>query len=335
LAKYVTFYCDDLVVYGNSPAECLARLQETKAALIAAHWRINHAKTTAPAQVLSILGVRFDLRNKTTRLAKRFRNSLLSALLTFSSSTHATKKAVASICGKINWGSAALPGLSALSNPILATMVGVRRWRDLVDLGPEHGSIRASIHGLAQQIIDNPWSSFRALHDGAARYWTDASSHYLGIIGPQGTYTRVFQGAERPLHIDCKEAIALVTACDHAYTSHHDAVFLTDSKSLMQAIQKGRSHNAHYNNAALRFARARRSGLAWKVQWVSTHVNPADIPTRPERLPPGFTHPECIIQGQDARVPTGWSSPRLNRLIARGLIVINSIDEAKMDVTWL
>ena len=104
-----------------------------------------------------------------------------------------------------------------------------------------------------------------------------------------------------------------------------DAVFLADAKSLVQAVNKGRSHNREYNLCCTLFATAREQGLSWKVQWVDTDNNDADLPTRPEKLPFGLTHPELVQPGVSCVVPAGWDSPNLYRVLKTGNMLFGEV----------
>jgi hypothetical protein len=335
LTLFTSWYCDDLVIFADTYQQCLQRMRKVQAALQRAGWRINHRKTEMPTQCLSILGVRFDLRAQCTRLSKSFQASLLQQIDVALQADTMSRKKVASIAGSINWGAVGSPMLSSCADPFIGLMMGAQGWNRQIEVTPD---AKRSLRQAAHLVQRNPWSTYRAVHPRAGRYFTDASSHMLAVVSQDGVYAREFQEQERALHIGPKEALALSTACAYVMSKSVDAVFLSDSKSLVQAVHKGRSHNPHYNAVASSFARARQLGLSWKLQWISTHVNPADLPTRPEKLPAGVVHPEQIQPGKDAWVPLGWNTPNYAKFLRAGAIKLREhgeIEELKLvRVTW-
>ena len=110
-----------------------------------------------------------------------------------------------------------------------------------------------------------------------------------------------------------------------ALASRTDALFLVDAKALFLALSKGRSNNPLFSACCSLFAAARETGLAWRVQWVPTGDNVSDLPSRPELLPPGVTHPELVAPGLPALVPADWSSPLLSSFLLSGSATLGSV----------
>ena len=51
----------------------------------------------------------------------------------------------------------------------------------------------------------------------------------------------------------------------------------------------------------------------------------SDLPSRPELLPPGITHPELVVPGLLALVPAAWSSPVLSSFLLTGVAVLGPV----------
>ena len=100
-----------------------------------------------------------------------------------------------------------------------------------------------------------------------------------------------------------------------------------DAKALFHALSKGRSNNPLFNDCGALFATAREAGLAWGVQWVPTGDNVSDLPSRPELLPTGVTHPELVVPGLPALVPAGWLSPLLSHFLLTGTASLGAVCE--------
>lgn len=315
ISDWVTVYADDIVVWASSEEECARYLAEAHALLAQAGWSVHPDKTVPPCQRLDILGVTFDLVSKTCCLSHSFRRSLASSLLEFSSHSHATKRSFAELFGAIAWGAVAVPSLFPLANPLLHAMLRARDWDSLVSVD---SAVLSSLRSLGSVVARNPWATFRALAPGFVRFWSDASGRFLSVHTAGSAFCRRFLSEERPLHISSKEALALHRALAFALSAGRDALFLVDAKALFQALSKGRSSNPLFSACCSLFARGREAGLAWRVQWVPTHDNRSDLPTRPELLPTGVTHPELVVPGLPALLPAGWSSPVLCSFIRSG-----------------
>jgi hypothetical protein len=315
IADYVTFYADDIVVWAQTEAECSHYLARAHALLAEAGWSVHPDKTVQPCQLLDILGVTFDLVTKSCRLSDPFRRSLADSLLQFSSYTHASKRSFAELFGAIAWGAVAVPSLFPAANPVLQALLSGSTWESLV---PVSDSVLASLRALAAVVVRNPWATYRALAPGFVRFWSDASSRYLSVYSEGSAFCRRFLSEELPMHISAKEALALHRAFSDALTTGCDALFLVDAKALFLALSKGRSNNPLFSACCSLFATARESGLAWRVQWVPTGDNVSDLPSRPELLPAGVTHPELVVPGLPALVPAAWSSPFLSSFLLSG-----------------
>jgi hypothetical protein len=320
LSCFVTIYADDIVVWGDSEADCAAYLREARALLLAAGWKLAEEKTHLPCQLLDILGVSFDLVSKCCRLSSDFRGSLASCMLDFSRRRRARKRDFASLYGSLQWGNTAVPSLAPLANPLLFAMHGPLGtdpgWDDWLDVGEAE---LACLVDLAKTVVSNPWTTIRGLRPGHARFSSDASSRFVAVDFGQSVFCRRLTPAELPLHIGDKEATALYLGMSAAFEQGRDALFLVDAKALVQGVQKGRSNNTLFNACCLLQARARVAGLAWRVQWIPTGENSADLPTRPELLPSGVTHPELLVPGVAAVVPSGWRSPLLDGFLLLGV----------------
>jgi hypothetical protein len=319
LGERVTFYADDIVVWGSSEVECLANLFRVRRLLLADGWTIHDAKTTLPTQHIDILGVAFNLVDKSCRLSAGFVGAFLLALARVSGHRHLRRRTLASVFGSVCWGSVALPALLPLANPICTAVSATCAWDALVCISP---AVVVSLRALAAKASENPWCSFRSPRAGSPRFWSDASDDLLGVCHPGGTYTRLFSAEERLWHIDDKEALALLRSFAMAWELRSDAFFLVDSKPLYGACQKGRSNNPLFSACCAYLARVSEAGLAWVVDWVPTKQNPADVPTRPNLLglsfPPATVHPEFLPFGYGSLVPHGWASPRLSQAFACG-----------------
>jgi hypothetical protein len=322
IADYVTFYADDIVVWASTEAECADYLARAHALLAEAGWSVHPDKTVQPCQRLDILGVSFDLVTKSCKLSDSFRRSLAASLLKFSSYTHATKRSFAELFGAVAWGAIAVPSLFPAANPVLQAMLSASSWESLV---PVSASVLASLRALATVVVRNPWATYRALPPGFVRYWSDASSRFLAVYSEGYAFCRGFLPEELPMHISSKEALALHHAFSDALASRRDALFLVDAKALFLALSKGRSNNPLFSACCSLFAKARESNLAWRVQWVPSGDNVSDLPSRPELLPPGVTHPELVVPGLPALVPAGWSSPLLSHFLLSGTAVLGPV----------
>jgi hypothetical protein len=326
----VTFYADDIVLWAHTRQQCLGLLARARALLVADGWAVNDAKTVLPSQVINILGVDFDLKAKAVRLAAPFRASLANALLALSARTHATKRTLAQVSGSVAWGAVAVPTLSPLVNPILDAMQlaghGDDSWDRLV---PVSDLVLTSLRAIALQVVTNPWCTIRVVRaDDHLRYATDASSRFVCTHnGPRRVFCRALSPHEvQGLHISSKEALALLDSMDDAAAASRDALFLVDAEALSKAIAKGRSKNLLFNECCARFAAARAVGLVWEVQWIPSAANKADLPTRPEKLPPGISHPESVLPGcAPVLLPAGWSSPALRTALVSGLSALGPV----------
>jgi hypothetical protein len=259
-------------------------------------WLVCPPRQDSPAvQLIDILGVSFDLITKSCRLSDSFRHSLADSLLQFSSHTHASKRSYAELFGAVAWGAVAVPSLFPAANPVLQALLSATTWESIV---PVSGSVLSSLRDLAAVVVRNPWATFRALAPGFIRFWSDASSRFLSVYSEGHAFCRRFLPEELPMHISAKEALALHRAFSDALAAGRDALFLVDAKALFHALSKGRSNNPLFNECCSLFATARKSGLAWRVQWVPTGDNVSDLPSRPELLPPGVTHPELVVPGR-------------------------------------
>jgi hypothetical protein len=201
-------------------------------------------------------------------------------------------------------------------------MLSAEGWESLV---PASASVLASLRALATVVVRNPWATYRALSPGFVRYWSDASSRFLSVHAEVSSFCRRFLSEELPMHISAKEALALHHAFSAALVSRTDALFLVDAKALFLALSKGRSNNPLFSACCSLFAAARENGLAWRVQWVPTGDNVSDLPSRPELLPPGVTHPELVAPGLPALVPADWISPVLSSFLLSGSAVLGPV----------
>jgi hypothetical protein len=94
------------------------------------------------------------------------------------------------------------------------------------------------------------------------------------------------------LQICSTEADALTDAIDIADSRGLlRTLFATDNDPLFGAVCKGRSNNPEMHRAARAFAELKQRGLQHDICWVPTAANYADVPTRPELLPAGTSHP--------------------------------------------
>ena len=69
---WVTHYADDLVIWADTCLGCYQRLQEINELLIAHGWLPHKLKEVAPSQRPEILGVHFDLKQKTCRIGRSY-----------------------------------------------------------------------------------------------------------------------------------------------------------------------------------------------------------------------------------------------------------------------
>jgi hypothetical protein len=323
ISDYVTFYADDIVVWASTEAECALYLARAHSLLAEAGWSVHPDKTVQPCQLIDILGVSFDLITKSCRLSDSFRRSLADSLLQFFSHTHAPKRSYAELFGAVAWGAVAVPSLFPAANPVLQALLSGTTWESIV---PVSGSVLSSLRDLAAVVVRNPWATFRALAPGFIRFWSDASSRFLSVYSEGHAFCRRFLPEELPMHISAKEALALHRALfSDALAAGRDALFLVDAKALFHALSKGRSNNPLFNECCSLFATARESGLAWRVQWVPTGDNVSDLPSRPELLPPGVTHPELVVPGLPALVPAGWLSPLLSHFLLAGTASLGTV----------
>lgn len=317
VASIVTFYADDIVVWGNSEGECWDNLHRVIQLLEEAGWVLAESKQEDPSQCLDILGVSFDLVSKSCRLSSKFRRALSICILDLSRLHRASKRTLASVFGSVQWGSVAVSSLAPLANPLLSAMHSGSTWDSLVDVS---SSVLSCLEDLAQVVVCNPWCSFRGLRPGHLRFSSDASSRLVAHVSASGsTFCRLLSSEELLLHIGKKEAIALLASLEAAWRQRKDGLFLVDAKALFFALQKGRSNNSLFSACCLLVARAREAGLAWRIQWVPSAENVADLPTRPELLPRSVSHPEFLTSGVRALIPSGWSSPRLASWLSSGV----------------
>jgi hypothetical protein len=296
----------------------------------------------SPAQQLDILGVTFDLVRKACRLAVSFQASLASSLLMLSTHTAATKRLLSQVAGSVAWGAVAVPALFPLANPVFDAMRSAGPYHTAWDtLVPVSEPVLVALRAIATVAAANPWCTFRALQANHLRYSSDASSRFICFhASARHIFCRALSPEETDtLDIPDKEALALIDAFTDARAHGRDALFLVDAKALAGALSKGRSNNALFNACCQHKAAAQAAGLAWKTQWIPTDTNKADLPTRPEKLPPGVTHPEHVRPGAPpVLVPAGWSSPALRAALRSGLTVRGStirIPACPFLCTWL
>ena len=321
---WVTHYADDLVIWADTRLGCYRRLQEINELLTAHSWLPHKLKEVEPSQRPEILGVHFDLKQKTCRIGRSYRQKLLLELASAATLTMCTKRQMAQFIGGVSWAAMALPTLRPPARPLMATMCSAKKWHHFIDLTNPSLTIQETLLTIMRMVSDNKPCSFAALPTQRTTIASDASSRFLATHCDGRVFTRVFTQEEMKLHIGDKEALALRTSITQARRTCSHALFLVDSKALFHAVNKGASFNATFNATCDMFAAARvHDQLQLKVQWIPSAQNKADLPTRPELLPTGVTHPECLSDGIDAYIPALWSSPRLSTALRSGRLCIS------------
>jgi len=267
-----THFLDDFNIFGNSYIEVLETLKETIRRLELAGFRINHEKSTPPAQRFVTLGVGYDLVHKTSFIPSKVFDALHLAddIYAASPKKAISKRQICSFIGSLVFCNFAAPGSLALLQPLLA-FVRNDPWDRLYS----YASVRRFVVTTIERYERLPPIPFQQLGPSPQQIYTDATNRQLGIVFNDRSaalaipHTRIYEA----------EALAVLwLLCLKTLPSRFQ--LRVDNQALAYALQKGRSNTREANLACLRLLYLRTRGHIISVKWIPTDENPADVPSR-------------------------------------------------------
>lgn len=267
-----THFSDDFTVFGHTQRECWQNWFRLVDLITEMGWRLNLSKSKPPSQKVTVLGVRYDLKTKTSAIS----TSIIRSLQQFDGSFRGqlvTTKHIASVLGTLVFCNQALPGSLALLSPLLC----FTRHCDWNRLMPFE---------VFRPFLVRTLNRLFGLHSAAIQvalpsspvpevFHTDATVTQLGI------YHHSFRAA---LSISYRaiykaEALAVVWLLLQDNLPQRFCVFV-DNQALFHALNKGRSNTKHANWACILTARLRARGHIVSFKWLPSEKNMADAPSR-------------------------------------------------------
>lgn len=272
---HVSHYLDDFHYFADSLEECERARDFVRDLLGQAGYRLNMKKEQLPGQVFTALGLLYDLNKKTVQAKPGFLSGLRGQHLVRSrNNARVSRKEIASVLGSFIFLNSAYPGILSHLNPLIAWVkAGGADWR----LTYAYKRVAPVVEKTLKLLESLPPFKLQ-VHTAdtpPTHLYTDASSRGLGLVFPN--FTAAF-GVPVKKTIYRLEADAVSWALQQHLPP--SSVLRIDNEALVHALKKGRSNISEANEACARLFQTRLRGLICSAKWISTHINPADSPSR-------------------------------------------------------
>lgn len=266
-------YMDDLIIFANSHAECARQLEVALDFCASIGLRVKESKTVLPTQLLTILGVVYDLVLKTSSLDPSYFSSL-SRMVSGWSSAAVRKCDLAGLIGSLVFVNNAFPGSLSMLNPLFVVMnqLADTPWLAPINIKP---AIPVANDIISSMAAFEP-CPLQVANRGEclATLFCDATPVQVGAVVNGSAHAALI--AETTVF----EAEAMGMAFALSLSSDSDVLVATDNQALFNAIVKGRSPNSVANSLIYGILRARLNGSVIIPTWVPSEANLADYPSR-------------------------------------------------------
>jgi hypothetical protein len=268
----VHHYMDDFVVFADSAEQCERDLQRCIAFCESIDVRVKARKTIHATQRLHILGVFYDLVQKTSSLDRSFFDRLARDLSFLDAAKVVKRSRFAAFLGAALFCNAAYPGALSFFNDIIIWFNSSAHlpWTARIDVST---GVRVASVAL-QHVAGFPPCALQADGRERSRVFADATPSQLGVA-LDGVF-HAQQIAELPIF----EAEASALAFALVLANRSPLTLVTDNRALFCAVRKGRSGNFLANTVIQDILTRRLEGALIDIEWVPSGSNPADLPSR-------------------------------------------------------
>lgn len=266
-----THYMDDIVIYADDEHTCNTHMKTAISNFLEAGWRLSSKKTVPAAQRGTTLGLGFDLSQNTTFIPSEQVEDMAAAHTKFTQASVITRRQAAAFLGTFVFWNYAYPGLLAYLNPLIRFVASNDPWDTKYNFAEVQGTIAAIISRCKsfedctiQHHVSEP-----------IQYFTDATNSQLGIIFDEAVMAKKINFRQ----IYRAEALAVLWLLNQPFQAL--AVCLRiDNEALVNCIKKGRSKIPEANAVCKKLLELRLLGYCITAKWISTDLNPADVPSR-------------------------------------------------------
>ena len=276
-------YMDDLVIFADDLQACEQDLLRSIAWCESVGLRVSPGKTVHACSALAIVGIFYNLSNKTSSLPAGYLDRVDTLLDIIVSRGHrASRIDMASVVGSLVFANHAFPGSLSYLHPLFSFSERFSGpWRLRVPAGP---------FVLAARRIVSLFRSFPPciLQTGGEMQsiFCDAVPDQLGVVMDNLSVAQPV-----PLtHVFIAEAQAVDLGLSLSTASA--VTVYTDNQPLQRALTKGHSTQPRVNTLIQRIVQQRLAGRVITVNWIPTTANSAD---EPSRASPAAEHPGVLF----------------------------------------
>ena len=283
-------YLDDIIIFGNTHAETLARVALLRGRTEFANAEINVEKSTlTPQQYVTYIGVQWCLVDNTFRFPEEWRRGKLRRVRVFNAGRTHSLQEVWQVLGVFFRVTHVMARPLCYFPAVLACMstwarqiaLGERSWTSTVDTPDE---LHVQIHEATNAALST--SAWFSLPVRPKRFrtvvWTDASTTGWGVIWQKWgeAYASEAWGTWRGVHdhtaIFALEAAAAAKGIAMAQGDDEGGVLLmVDNMGLAHCARKGHSRT-RVGNFFLQQMYDVVNPFSLETRWIATDVMPAD-----------------------------------------------------------
>jgi hypothetical protein len=265
-------YMDDVVIFADSQQQCESDLLRATTWCDGVGLRVKHSKTVHACSALTIVGIYYDLANKTSALPGGYLHRVQTMLDTICSRRYrASRVDMASIIGCLVFANFAYPGSLAYLHQLFRFTDSLSApWRVRI---PAAGFVHAA-RALVSLFSGFPPCALQTPGGSMQEIYCDATPGQLGVV-----VDNLALAQPVPLsHVFLAEAQSVDLGLSLASAS--SVRLFTDNQPLQRALVKGHSSQPRVNALVQKILAQRLAGRIIVIDWIPTTANLADMPSR-------------------------------------------------------
>jgi hypothetical protein len=259
----ISHYMDDCSLWADTLTAAMADLAFALDVAEQLGLSVSHGKTVQPCGNIKIIGVIYDLVNKTSSLAPSYFRAVRNHLRRVEENGGATRNNVAEVLGSLVFANHAYPGSLSLCYELLRLAAQLEMpWHSRLGDRVAKRFLTCAEYTIAR-FAELPPCALQSTDDKPEMYWFDATPTQIGLVGPD-----VYCAEAIPhIHIYLGEAEGLDLALEES-AGHSVVTFTTDNMALYWAVRKGWSPNLAVNRIVQKMLARRLAGDRLFIRWV-------------------------------------------------------------------